>query len=315
MATMDGNDPESGYYQQQAAQTTPQTPAAPQSGNAGNPPWLPQGATLNPDGSITMPGGSTLPAPPAGATRDPQTGVITYAPGTSTGTNNANPGGVGNVGAAVPPATTPTLGGISGGGDGGSAGGNSGQGLFNPALYTPFTGTPPTYVPPQLPNAPVWKTPPAFSYQDFNAPTLDEAKNQPGYQFGVQQGEQALQQSRAAQGLLRTGGTLKDILNYGQQAATQNYGNVLNQDLGIYNTNRAGAVQAYNTNYQTQYVDPYQAQVLPYQTEAANAQHVADQSYNNAWGQYTNSQDLWFNNQNSPFSKYLSLAQLGAANA
>ena len=46
--------------------------------------------------------------------------------------------------------------------------------------------------------------------------------------------------------MLNSGGTLKDILNYGQNAATQNYQNVVNQDL-----------QAYDTNYQTQYVDPY----------------------------------------------------------
>lgn len=237
-----------------------------------------------------------------------------YQPGTNvTDPNNAaaaaaNPNQV--TGLNLGPAPAP-----AGAGGNGGGGANNGQGLFNPALYAPFTGTPPTYVPPTLPNAPQWKTPPAFSYADFQAPTLQEAQNQPGYQFGVQQGEQALQQSRAAQGLLRTGGTLKDILNYGQQAATQNYGNVLNQDEGIYNTNRAGALSTYNTNYQTQYVDPYNAQILPWQTQAANAQHVADQSYNNAWNQYTNSEDLFFNNQNSPFSKYLSLAQLGAANA
>ncbi len=272
MAMMDGNDPESGYYQQQAFGPTNPTPATP--GFGPTPGYVPPSAPL---------------APP--------TGSYDY-----TQSNAAN-------------AAALTAGSNGTAGAGGGGGGNSGQGLFNPALYTPFTGTPPTYVPPTLPPPPTWKTPPAFSYQDFQAPTLAEAQNQPGYQFGVQQGEQALQQSRAAQGLLRTGGTLKDILNYGQQAATQNYGNVLNQDLGIYNTNRAGAVQAYNTNYQTQYVDPYQAQVLPYQIQAANAQHVADQSYNNAWNQYTNSQDVFYNNENAPFSKYLSLAQLGAANA
>lgn len=314
MATMDGNDPESGYYQSlaQPAQptTTSQGPPPPQSGNAGNPPWLPQGAALNPDGSITMPNGSKIPAPPSGSTRDPNTGVLTFSPGTKSGPQ-------GQVGAAdVPMATAPPpTPSTTSGGNPSANQSNNGQGLFDPSLYAQFTGKPPTYTPPVLPQAPQWKTPPAFSYGDFKAPTLEEAQNQPGYQFGVQQGEQALQQSRAAQGLLRTGGTLKDILNYGQQAATQNYGNVLNQDQGIYNTNRAGAVQAYNTNYQTQYVDPYQAQVLPWQTEAANAQHVADQSYNNAWNAYTNSEDLFFNNENSRFGKYLSLAQLGAANA
>lgn len=216
----------------------------------------------------------------------------------------------------------------NGGTDGGQ---NNGQGLFNPALYAPFQGQAPQYQPVQLPNAPSfqapsYRTPPAFSYADFKAPTLEEAQNQPGYQFGLQQGEQALQQSRAAQGLLRTGGTLKDILDYGRNAATQNYSNVLGQNLGIYNTNRQGAVQAYNTNYQTQYQDPnnqsYQtardalAQAnLGYGTNAAAAQHTADASNNRDWDAYVNSQNLFFNNQNAPFSKYLSLAQLGAANA
>lgn len=225
------------------------------------------------------------------------------------------------------PTTTQTP--VTGGTDPGAQ--NNGQGLFSPSLYTPFTGTAPTYQPVQLPNAPqfqtpTYKAPPAFSYQDFAAPTLQEAQNQPGYQFGLQQGEQALQQSRAAQGLLRTGGTLKDILDYGRNAATQNYSNVLNQNLGVYNTNRQGAVQAYNTNYQTQYQDPnnqaYQTARdalsqanLGYQTDSAAAQHTADASNNRAWDQYINDQNLHFNNQNAPFQKYLSLAQLGAANA
>ena len=108
---------------------------------------------------------------------------------------------------------------------------------------------------------PTYTPPPAFSYGDFQAPTLEQAQSQPGYQFGLQQGEQALQQAAAAKGLLRSGGTLKDILNYGQNAATQNYANVFNQNLSQYNTNRAGAVQQYNTNYQTQFQDPYAAVV------------------------------------------------------
>lgn len=279
-----------------------------------------------------------LPLPP-GATRDPVTGAVSYPPGTPSPFNMGNytqiptPNG-GNTETYVPnqAAQTPNTntGGQSGGMDQ-SGGQNNGQGLFNPALYAPFQGQAPQYQPVQLPNAPEfqapnYRTPPAFSYQDFKAPTLEEAQNQPGYQFGLQQGEQALQQSRAAQGLLRTGGTLKDILDYGRNAATQNYAGVLNQNLGVYNTNRQGAVQAYNTNYQTQYQDPnnqsYQtardalAQAnLGYGTNAAAAQHTADASNNRDWDAYVNSQNLFFNNQNSSFGKYLSLAQLGAANA
>lgn len=234
-----------------------------------------------------------------------------------------------------PQAAAPASGG--GGGAGGGGGGQSnGQGLFNPSYYTGFSGQAPgdfsSYLNQyQMPTLPQFKGPPipqapAFSYADFKAPTLDEAKGQPGYQFGVNEGLQALQQSAASKGLLRTGGTLKDIQQYGQNAATQNYGNVLNQDLGIYNTNRAGAVQQYNTNYQTQYSDPYKAQfaeaqaeyapqLLQYQQQAQNAEQNAQFGYNSDWAKYLNQQDVYYNNQNSPFSKYLSLAQLGAANA
>lgn len=224
----------------------------------------------------------------------------------------------------------------SGGGGGNGGGAIGGGGLFNPNYYTGFSGQGPgdfasylsQYKMPSLPQfqGPNIPTPPAFSYADFKAPTLDEAKTQPGYQFGVDQGLQALQQSRAAQGLLRTGGTLKDIQQYGQNAATQNYGNVLQQNLGVYNTNRNNAVQTYNTNYQTQFQDPYKAQfaeaqaeyapqLLQYQTQAGNAERQAEFGYNSDWAKYLNQQDVYYNNQNSPFQKYLSLAQLGAQNA
>lgn len=236
---------------------------------------------------------------------------------------------------------TPTGPGTAGGatttgGAGGGGGQTSTGGIFNPNYYTGFSGQAPgdfsSYLGKYpMPTLPQWQGPaipqaPAFSYADFKAPTLDEAKNQPGYQFGVDQGLQALQQSRAAQGLLRTGGTLKDIQQYGQNAATQNYGNVLNQDLGIYNTNRAGAVQTYNTNYQTQYQDPYKAQfadaqakyapqLLQYQTQAADAERQAEFGYNSDWAKYLNQQDVFYNNQSQPFQKYLSLANIGAGNA
>jgi len=222
-------------------------------------------------------------------------------------------------------------------------------------------------------HSPDFKQAPAFDFPDFKAPTLEEAQNAPGYQFGVQQGEQALQQSKAAQGLSRTGGTLKDILDYGRQAATQNYGNVFAQDLTAYGTNRANAVGKYNTNYQTQYQDPnawnfqganadfynqlagnnqamgvghqafsdelaganaqfnnslagqnfglnqalarFAPQMIGYQTNAANAQRQAELGYNSDWQKFLNTQSTFYNNQNSPFAKYLSLAQLGSANA
>ncbi len=223
--------------------------------------WLPPGAKINPDGSITLANGSTLPAPPPGYSRDPNTGVIS-----ASGYNPA-------TGAVNQPATTPLVSGLDptnpdkanvpwvpttavgatttdlGGGSGGSGGGGTyGQGGGSSFAFPSFT--PPVYSPSQGPFQPgQFKAPPAFSYADFKAPTLEEAQNQPGYQFALDQGRKALENSAAARGVLRTGGTLKDLFSWGDKFGEQNYGNVFNQDLTGYQTNRANAADNYRTNY------------------------------------------------------------------
>jgi hypothetical protein len=87
---------------------------------------------------------------------------------------------------------------VPGGGGGGGGGGNgiSDRPVFN------FPGLP-GFTPPQ-----------------FNRPTVQDAFNEPGYQFRLQSGSDALQRSAAAKGLLRTGGTLKSIDEYGQNFAS-----------------------------------------------------------------------------------------------
>ena len=49
----------------------------------------------------------------------------------------------------------------------------------------------------------------------------------PGYQFALGQGTQAIDRSAAAKGTLLSGGTLKDLTNYAQGAASSNFGNYL----------------------------------------------------------------------------------------
>ena len=71
----------------------------------------------------------------------------------------------------------------------------------------------------------------------FNAPTAEQARLTPGYQFGLQQGEGALQAGAAARGDLLTGGTQTALNQYGQNYADTNYNNVYNQALQTYNTN------------------------------------------------------------------------------
>lgn len=74
----------------------------------------------------------------------------------------------------------------------------------------------------------------------FAAPTAAQAQATPGYQFGLQQGEGALQAGAAANGSLLTGGTQNALDQYAQNYADTNYDNVYNQ-----------ALQTYSTNYNT----------------------------------------------------------------
>jgi hypothetical protein len=66
-----------------------------------------------------------------------------------------------------------------------------------------------------------------FGMKDFEA--------DPGYAFRLKEGMKGLQNSAAARGLLSSGSTLKGITDYGQNMASQEYGNAYNR----YQTNRA----------------------------------------------------------------------------
>jgi len=60
-----------------------------------------------------------------------------------------------------------------------------------------------------------------FSMADYQA--------DPGYKFRLDQGTQALERSAAARGGLLSGGTLKDLTDYQQGSASQEYGNAFNR--------------------------------------------------------------------------------------
>lgn len=138
---------------------------------------------------------------------------------------------------------------------GGDAPGGGDFGNFSPGQFTtPWSGSFPTF-----PTA-----------QPFVAPTGQEVLNDPGYKFRLGEGQNQLEQSAAARGLLNTGGTLKDVLRYGQSFASNEYGNVYNRK-----------ANEYQTNYGTQVLDPYQ-----------NAYKNAMDSYN-----------VWRNQQNDSWNK------------
>jgi hypothetical protein len=75
-----------------------------------------------------------------------------------------------------------------------------------------------------------WNTP-------FVAPTGATEQNDPGYQFRLSQGTDAIDRSAAASGNLFTGGTGKALTQFGQDYASNEYGNVYNRAMGQYAQN------------------------------------------------------------------------------
>ncbi len=69
-------------------------------------------------------------------------------------------------------------------------------------------------------------TPDGYFNQTY---TGQDIYSDPSYQFRLQQGQDAIQSSAAAQGGLLSGATLKALQNYGQESASQEYGNAYNR--------------------------------------------------------------------------------------
>ena len=74
----------------------------------------------------------------------------------------------------------------------------------------------------------------------FQAPTLAQAQNYPGFQFAEQQGDKGILEAAAASGGAISGGTAKSLEAYNQNLANTSYGNEFNQALSTY---QAGLAQ------------------------------------------------------------------------
>lgn len=114
--------------------------------------------------------------------------------------------------------------------DGPGGGGNTGQMSTNAEAFgpapAPYTSTPWTggeYTPPPLPTD--LQTP-------FVAPTQGELEASSGYQSRLSAGLQGMNRSAAARGTVLSGGTQKALARYGQDYASNEYGNFYGQRLG-----------------------------------------------------------------------------------
>lgn len=159
-------------------------------------------------------------------------------------------------------------------------------------LLAPFQPPVERYGFPTLPqfHAPVFKGPDAFA-----DPTMEEVESDPGYEFGRKEGQRALEASKASQGVYNTGGTLKDLLAWGNNYATQRYGDVRNRKM-----------DTYQTNYKTQYLDPFEKlyrgaldefapQMTGFSTEAAWNQRANEDDWQHAWDTFRDQRDSTYN--------------------
>jgi hypothetical protein len=119
-----------------------------------------------------------------------------------------------------------------------------------------------------------------------NAAATSAFQTDPGYQFALQQGTQALDRSAAGSGMFGSGNAAEALTNYGQGMANQQYGNWLSNLSGLNNqgltaamgqTQRQGAMAGINEWGAGQQVANNNNAVNGYvgaqnQTAAANAQ-------------------------------------------
>jgi hypothetical protein len=281
-------------------------------------PWPPP---LPPGGSYGgAPGQINYATPPAGAQPPEGSGQTYWDP-----TLNAGQGGWSTAGLTNAPGapgssfytgpTVPTGGGSTGGGGGGSTGSGGGNGTLGSLLSPismPFSA--PAQVP--YPTAPMLHLPNYTPPPAFKLPTWEEVMaNDPGFQFRMTEGMKPFTNSAAASGLYRSGGTLKDFIKYGQDYASGEYG------AGVQR-----AEDVYNTNYKTQYTDPYtfdvqkatsefQPQEFAYQTQYAGAQHQNDVNYANALSLWDRNFDLAKFNKTWPYTVLSDQQHLGASAA
>ena len=76
---------------------------------------------------------------------------------------------------------------------------------------------------------------------NLQAPALEALQNDPGYQFRLQQGQQALDRSLAARGLSQSGAALKAAQEYGQGLADQTYNDYFSRQAQLANLGYGGA--------------------------------------------------------------------------
>ncbi len=152
---------------------------------------------------------------------------------------------------------------------------------------------------------PDWKQAPAFSF------TKQDLMSDPSYDFRYQEGLRALDQGAAGRGVLNSGGTLYGEQALGQNMASQEYQNAWQRALGTY-----------NTNYGTQYIDPYkwayqgaQDSFAPKMTQYNALVGAAANQPQTDWNNWNTNRNfdykMFTDNEDRPYDKLLNYGKVG----
>ena len=201
------------------------------------------------------------------------------------------------------------------------------SGSFSPSRPDLGRATLPTlaaFKPPKLPEVSPFQSPDPFTFKDFQRPDPNTIKDDPTYQFREREGRRGLEASTAAQGLARSGGTLKDLIKYGQQFASNEYQNIYNRDVGEHQLGYQSAADTYDRNFRnllttwgenrkTQFdsydaelrglLPGYEGEMLSYSTESAAAQRQTELDYDREWQSYLEGRSTFETNQRNLFDR------------
>lgn len=186
-----------------------------------------------------------------------------------------------------PTTPTPT------GGAGSSAGA---AGSLTTPFSTPFVAPDPVNLggPAGIPFIPPT---PTFTPPTFTPPTADEALQDPGYAFRLDQGNKQLQNWAAAKGTLNDSSTANALQDYGQNAASQEYQNVWGRNFN-----------AYGANLKSWEDSTLQPALLGYSTQAAAGQRANEMNFGNAWARWLQDWNTFRDQRDSTFNHQFAVA-------
>lgn len=152
--------------------------------------------------------------------------------------------------------------------------------------------------------------PESFTYQEYSGDQPFQFQKDPGYDFRMQEGQNAIESSAAARGGQLSGATLKALAKYGQDYASNEYQNAYgryvdqrNYGRQNYNSDRGFALGAYNLNKQN------------YNNDRNFAYGVFSDDYNRRRTNAIDSYTRYNNMANSGYQAGQSLGQLATQRA